>query len=169
MDESGAEVTFDPNAAVAGDADATVIDGINSLNAVACISTSACVATDSVGQEITFDPSSPDGATEASIDNSSYALGAVACPGAHQCTAGDDHGRLITFDPSAPAAASKPATAPEQPKKPKLICESETRTDSSIPKRVCRTPEQIEAERQAGRVQTDAVQDRLRYCQGTAC
>ena len=69
----------------------------------------------------------------------------------------------------APAAASKPATAPEKPKKPKLICESETRTDSSIPKRVCRTHEQIEAERQAGRAQTDAVQDRLRYCQGTAC
>lgn len=79
---------------------------------------------------------------------------------------------LLLAQAAAPApapATSAPPTAAEKPRKPKLICESETRTDSSIPRRVCRTPEQIEAERQAGRAQTDAVQDRLRYCQGPAC
>ena len=70
---------------------------------------------------------------------------------------------------AAPAAQPTAAAKPEKPKKPKLICEDETSTDSFIAKRVCRTPEQVEAERQAGRSQTDAVQDRQRYCTGPSC
>ena len=72
--------------------------------------------------------------------------------------------------PATPASAPAAATSkPEKPKKPKLICEEETRADSFISKKVCRTPEQIEAERRNSRDEADAVQDRQRYCTGPAC
>ena len=69
----------------------------------------------------------------------------------------------------APAGQPAQAAKPEKPKKPKLICEEETRADSFISKKVCRTPEQIEAERRNSRDEADAVQDRQRYCTGPAC
>ena len=64
--------------------------------------------------------------------------------------------------PTATPAASAPAAKPEKPKKPKLICQNETQTDTIIPRRVCRTPEQVEAEaRSASRL--------LRSCEGPGC
>jgi len=80
----------------------------------------------------------------------------------------------LLFAQAAAAPAEKPATTisdakPKKEKKPKMICEDEPQTDSFIPKRICRTAEQVEAERQAGRAQTDAVQDRQRYCTGPTC
>jgi hypothetical protein len=55
---------------------------------------------------------------------------------------------------SAPAADSAkpsppPAAKAEKPPKPKLVCTSERQIGSLMPTRVCRTPEQLEAERRA--------------------
>jgi len=50
-------------------------------------------------------------------------------------------------DESPPSPAPNEAQA--QTEKPKKICHMETATGSVMPKRVCRTPEQIEAERRA--------------------
>lgn len=61
-----------------------------------------------------------------------------------------------------PASAAAPAAKPEKPKKPKLVCETETQTDSIIPKRVCRTPEQIEKQRR----NADEI---MRHCEGAGC
>jgi hypothetical protein len=58
-----------------------------------------------------------------------------------------------------PPAAEAKAAKPEKPKKPKLICTTEQPTDSFIAKRVCRTPEQIEAERNSSRRTVDDSQD----------
>jgi hypothetical protein len=70
--------------------------------------------------------------------------------------------------PSAPGPAPAAAKA-EKPKTPKLICVQERSTDSFIAKRVCRTPEQIEAERQAARNGADDVRDRASSCRGPTC
>lgn len=71
---------------------------------------------------------------------------------------------------AAPPPAAEPASArAEKPKKPKLVCVSERSTESFIAKRVCRTPEQIEAERQAARNGADDVRDRASSCRGTTC
>ena len=71
--------------------------------------------------------------------------------------------------PPGTAPAPAPAAKAEKPKKPKLICVDETHTESFIPKRVCRTQEQIDAERDAARKSTNAVQDRLGTCRTPAC
>jgi hypothetical protein len=47
------------------------------------------------------------------------------------------------------ADETAPATSEAQAEKPKKICRMETGTGSVMPKRVCRTPEQIEAEQEA--------------------
>ncbi|WP_293905984.1 hypothetical protein [Phenylobacterium sp.] len=60
------------------------------------------------------------------------------------------------------APVTAPAPAPDKPKKPKLICREETQTDSIIPRRVCRTPEQAAAEH-------EAAEKLLRNCQGPGC
>ena len=74
----------------------------------------------------------------------------------------------VLFAQAAPAAvpaqtpalsAEAKAAKPEKPKKPKLICTTEQPTDSFIAKRVCRTPEQIEAERNSSRRTVDDSQD----------
>jgi hypothetical protein len=62
-----------------------------------------------------------------------------------------------------PAAAAAKA---EKPKKPKMICTEETPTDSFISKRVCKTAEQVEAERKAGRGALDDTTDHLAQCHG---
>lgn len=60
------------------------------------------------------------------------------------------------------AAAAARAAKPEKPKKPKLICTEETQTDTIIPRRICRTAEQVEADRKSA--------DRLlRSCEGPGC
>ena len=65
---------------------------------------------------------------------------------------------------AAPAAvpAVAPAAKPEKPEKPKLICTRETQTDTIIPRRVCRTPEQIEA-------QARSAEKLMRSCEGPGC
>ena len=50
---------------------------------------------------------------------------------------------------AADEAAPSPASSEAQQEKPKKICRMETATGSVMPKRVCRTPEQIEAEARA--------------------
>jgi hypothetical protein len=61
-----------------------------------------------------------------------------------------------------------PKAKAEKPKKPKLICEDEGETGSFITKRVCRTPEQVEAERQASRQTADDTLDRSQLCRRAA-
>ena len=63
---------------------------------------------------------------------------------------------LFLCAPAAALAADEtptpaPSGAAAQPEKPKKICRMETRTGSVMPTRVCRTPEQVEAEHQAAR------------------
>ena len=65
----------------------------------------------------------------------------------------------VTAAPATPAAAA--AAKPEKPKKPKLICTTETQTDTIIPRRICRTPEQIEAQRRNA--------EGIMRCEGITC
>ena len=70
---------------------------------------------------------------------------------------------------AAPAAKPQPAPAAakaEKPKKPKMICTDEPSTDSFIPKRVCRTAEQIESERTGGRQNLEDTNDHIAQCGG---
>ena len=50
---------------------------------------------------------------------------------------------------AADESAPSPTPSETQQDKPKKICRMETATGSVMPKRVCRTPEQIEAEARA--------------------
>ena len=60
---------------------------------------------------------------------------------------------MLLFASTAASAADEtapsPASSEAQHEKPKKICRTETATGSVMPKRVCRTPEQIEAEARA--------------------
>ena len=69
------------------------------------------------------------------------------------------------------ATADQPASKAklEKPKKPKMICTDEGETGSFLTKRVCRTPEQVEAERQASRRNADDTLDRSQLCRGSGC
>lgn len=49
------------------------------------------------------------------------------------------------------AAPSAPAEGETQAEKPKKVCRMETGTGSVMPRRVCRTPEQIAADQEAAR------------------
>jgi hypothetical protein len=72
--------------------------------------------------------------------------------------------------PAEPAAsAAAPAGKAEKPKKPRMICTEETPVGSVISKRVCRTPEEVEAERAATRRNTDNMMDHLATCRGPSC
>lgn len=84
------------------------------LNAVTCVSSALCVASDSppftgptsdVGGVMTFDPST--GATVAprTIINQDRAFYAVTCPSASQCTA-TNYGEETTFNPADPAGTA---------------------------------------------------------------
>ena len=80
---------------------------------------------------------------------------------------------------TAPVAASQgaapqtpPAAAPAKPakpEKPKRICYDEVATGSIIANRVCRTSDQIEADRQQAKRDSDALSDHLAACRGAAC
>jgi Bacterial Ig-like domain (group 3)/Putative Ig domain len=102
------------------------VDVGNALSGVACPSGSVCVAVDSTGHEVTFDPASPGGATPAPID-SGVELTGVACWLTSACAAIGDDGDEIDFDPGAPGSATRaaigaaghvscvvPATTPQQ-------------------------------------------------------
>ena len=76
---------------------------------------------------------------------------------------------LALATPAAASAQEQAAAAPDQPEeerdpeivvegeKPKRVCESRRDTGSIIPRRVCRTPEQVAADEERARV----VKDRL--------
>ena len=70
--------------------------------------------------------------------------------------------QAATPAPEATAAAAAPAAKPEKPKKPKVICTQEEQMGSVMKKRVCRTPETIEADRRSAERQ-------LQSCQGPNC
>jgi hypothetical protein len=53
--------------------------------------------------------------------------------------------------PAAQAEASATADVPAEAEKPKKICRMETGTGSVMPRRVCRTPEQVAADQEAAR------------------
>jgi hypothetical protein len=57
---------------------------------------------------------------------------------------------LAADTPKSDAPPAKEATTAKQPEQ-KLICTKEAQVGSIIPKKVCRTPEQVEAEREAAR------------------
>lgn len=72
----------------------------NPPTALACPSRTECVAFDSSGAEITFNPTDP-GTLPSSPNRQSIrppSLG-VACPSATQCIAVNDEGQEVTFDP----------------------------------------------------------------------
>ena len=69
------------------------------------------------------------------------------------------------------AQAAPPPTGSVQaePAKPRLICRNEDQVGSIIAKRVCRTPEQIEAERRAARREAEQIGDHLATCRIAGC
>ena len=86
---------------------------------------------------------------------------------------------LLLAQAAAPAAPAEPApqnkprvTISDKPPakpKPKLICEREMSTDSFIARRVCRTPEEVEALRRAADENTRATQQHYQECRGPGC
>jgi len=76
-----------------------------SFSSVACPTTARCVAVDTFGREVTYDPTAPADTAPYVLDSGqSYA--AVACPGTAECVAVTTGGRVVTFDPLAPANAT---------------------------------------------------------------
>ena len=73
---------------------------------LACPTSTLCVAVDSAGREVSFDPADPSAWSAYAIDGT-RALTGVACPAASECVAGDGRGAAITFDPEQAGAASR--------------------------------------------------------------
>jgi hypothetical protein len=71
---------------------------------IACPTASGCVAVDSVGREVSFDPADPGAWSAYSIDGT-RALTGLSCPSASLCVAVDGSGAAITFDPELIGAA----------------------------------------------------------------
>jgi hypothetical protein len=67
----------------------------NELDGLACVSSTRCVAIDTLGDAVSFDPRTGHAVTPRVID-ASHALTAIACPLAGACVATDDAGRLLT-------------------------------------------------------------------------
>jgi hypothetical protein len=69
---------------------------------IACATVATCTVVDEEGQESTFDPGSPGGATLSVIPSPGGfdVFSAVACPSATQCAAVDHFGEETTFDPT---------------------------------------------------------------------
>jgi len=69
---------------------------------------------------------------------------------------------MATAGGSAPlkaqAGAAQAAAPGANPEEQKLICESERPVGSNIPRRVCRTPQQIEREREAAQEKIRSMQ-----------
>jgi hypothetical protein len=74
------------------------------LNRVACPTTTQCTAVDGRGQEVTFNPQSPQNPTVVVI--SSHTLSGLSCPSSTQCTAVDIAGQEVTFNPQTSAGGS---------------------------------------------------------------
>lgn len=102
------EVTIDPQSGAK--LSAAGIDTAGYLSDVACPALSECVAVDTAGHEVTFNPTSPGTRSLVKVDHApcrpindySCELTSVACPSATQCTAVDIAGRAVTFDPNSP-------------------------------------------------------------------
>jgi hypothetical protein len=81
------------------------LPGHGAIDGVACPSVSECVAVDTGGDAVTFNPQAPDGATLLP-GVPPGALHGVTCPSATQCSAvgpgQGGNGEAITFDPTAP-------------------------------------------------------------------
>ncbi len=71
---------------------------------LACPTSTLCVAVDSHGREVSFDPADP-GAWSAYAIDGTRALTGVSCPAASECVAVDGQGAAITFDPEQTGAA----------------------------------------------------------------
>ena len=76
---------------------------------------------------------------------------------------------VVTATPAEDAAPAVSGVGAVKPKKPKMICHDEIVTGSIMSKRVCRTPEQVEADRQQARRDNDALSDHLAACHGASC
>jgi hypothetical protein len=70
----------------------------NGLNALACPSTSRCTAVSGGNNEVTFNPTSPGGATPVQIENVRAGLNAVACPNTSYCVAASNSGQVVEID-----------------------------------------------------------------------
>ena len=73
---------------------------------LACPTSTLCVAVDSAGREVSFDPADPSAWSAYAIDRT-RALTGVACPAASECVAVDGQGAAITFDPEQAGSASR--------------------------------------------------------------
>ena len=71
------------------------------------------------------------------------------------------------LQPSVPPP--NPASAPSAPAKPRMICRNEDQVGSIIAKRVCRTPDQVEADRLAARREAEQIGDHLATCRIAGC
>ena len=71
--------------------------------------------------------------------------------------------------PPPPAAGSAGAPAASKPPKPKMICHEEVSTGSIMSRRVCRTPEQIEADELQAKRDQEMRADHLAVCHGGSC
>lgn len=67
--------------------------------------------------------------------------------------------------PAKPAAEAKA----EAPKKPKLICVEEEQMGSHFKKRICRTKEEVDAERRAAERTNQAIGDHYAVCKAGNC
>ncbi|HEY1741062.1 MAG TPA: hypothetical protein VGI86_20270, partial [Acidimicrobiia bacterium] len=101
LDGIGQETTFNPQQP--GGFAVHQVEVGAALEAVACPSSTECVAIDGaqqgshVGDELTFDPSSPGPPSPHSVDTAP--LVGLACPAASQCVAIDNAGSEVSFDP----------------------------------------------------------------------
>lgn len=73
---------------------------------LACPTATQCVAVDSDGREVSFDPADASAWSAYTIDGT-RALTGLACPAASQCVAVDGQGAAITFDPEDAGAAAR--------------------------------------------------------------
>ena len=76
---------------------------------------------------------------------------------------------LLMAQAVAPQAKPPVTVSDKAPEKPKLICEREKSADSFISKRVCRTPEEVEAMRKASNDQARNTQEHYQQCRGAGC
>jgi hypothetical protein len=57
------------------------------------------------------------------------------------------------------ASPADPASEPAKPQKPKMVCRREPSTGSAIPKRICRSPHQVQADREDAKRNMNSLND----------
>ena len=109
VDDDGTMVTFQPRTGKrialakidpAVGLDAASGNSDNELDAITCHTTSGCVAVDTLGNLVRFNPRSDHRATPHKADPD-HGLTAVACPSSTLCVLGDSAGRTLTGTPGA--------------------------------------------------------------------